>query len=77
MTILEKKFGTKDLVIIDVISQVENMKTITMDKGFIKFVEQLEKIEIDLETLGQIPKIANTGYISKIEAKLSIAIRTD
>ena len=36
--------------------------------------KQLEKIKLDLETLGQISKIANAGYISKIEAKLPIQI---
>ena len=77
MTILEDKFGTKDVVVIDIISQIEKMKGITTDKGFIEFVEQLEKIKLDLETLGQISEIANAGYISKIEAKLPIAISTD
>ena len=77
MSILEDKFGTKDVVVIDIISQVEKMKGITTDKGFIEFVEQLEKIKLDLETLGQISEIANAGYISKIEAKLPIAISTD
>ena len=47
MTILEKKFGTKDVVIVDIISQIEKMKNITTDKGFIEFVEQLEKIRLD------------------------------
>ena len=50
MTILQKKFGTKDMVIINIISQIEKMKNITTDKGFIEFVEQLEKINLDLET---------------------------
>ena len=77
MTILEDKFGTKNVVVIDIISQIEKMKSITTDKGFIEFVEQLEKIKLDLETLGKISEIANAGYISKIEAKLPIAISTD
>ena len=77
MDILEDKFGTKDVVVIDIISQIEKMKSITTDKGFIDFVEQLEKIKLDLETLGQISEIANAGYISKIEARLPIAISTD
>ena len=47
MDILEDKFGTKDVVVIDIISQIEKMKSITTDKGFIDFVEQLEKIKLD------------------------------
>ena len=38
---------------------------------------QLKYIKLDLKILGQIPKIADTGYISKIEAKLPITISTD
>ena len=77
MIILEEKFGTKDVVIIDIISQIEKIKNITTEKGFLEFVEQLEKIRLDPETLGQIYEISNAGYISKIEAKLPIQISTD
>ena len=45
MDILEKKLGTQDIVIVDIISQVEKMKNITTEKGFTEFVEQLEKIK--------------------------------
>ena len=37
----------------------------------------MEKIKLDLKTLGQISEIANAGYISKIESRLPIAISTD
>ena len=36
----------------------------------------MEKIKLDLETLGSISEIANAGYIGKIEAKLPIQIST-
>ena len=75
--ILEKKFGTKNVVVVDIISQIEKMKNITTDKGFIEFVALLEKIKLDLETLGQVSEIANAGYIGKIEAKIPIQISTD
>ena len=65
------------MVIIDIILQIKKMKNITMDKGVFEFVEQLEKIKLDLETLEQISEIAYAGYISKIEAKLPIQISTD
>ena len=77
MTILEKKFGSKSLVVRDIISQIEKLKPISTDKGFIEFVEQLEKVKLDLETLGQISEIANAGYIGKIEDKLPQLISID
>ena len=40
-------------------------------------MEQLEKIKLDLETLGQVSEIADTGYIGKIEGKLPIQISMD
>ena len=77
MSILEKKFGSKSLVVRDIISQIEKLKPISTDKGFIEFVEQLEKVKLDLETLGQISEIANAGYIGKIEDKLPQLISID
>ena len=65
------------LVIRDIISQIEKTKNISTDKAFIEFVEQLEKIKLDLETLDQILEVANSGYISKIEARLPFCISTD
>ena len=77
MEILETKFGNKSLVVRDIISQIEKTKSISSDKAFIEFVEQLEKIKLDLETLGQISEVANAGYISKIESRLPFCISTD
>ena len=77
MTILETKFGNKSLVVRDIISQIEKTKTVATDKAFIEFVEQLEKIKLDLETLDQISEVANSGYIGKIEARLPFCISTD
>ena len=39
MNVLERKFGTKMLVVQDIISQVEKMKPVTTDKMFIEFVD--------------------------------------
>ena len=77
MEILETKFGNKSLVVRDIISQIEKTKSISSDKAFIEFVEQLEKIKLDLETLGQISEVANAGYIGKIEWRLPFCISTD
>ena len=53
MTILEKKFGTKNLVVQDIIGQLEKMKIVTTDKMFIEFVEKLQKMKLDLDSLKQ------------------------
>ena len=66
MTILENKFGTRTLVVKDITSQIEKFKVVTTDKSFVEFVEKLEKIKLDLETLNQLEEIGNAGYIGKI-----------
>ena len=43
---LENRFGPSCLVVQDIVSQIEKMKIITTDKGFIEFVEKLEKIKL-------------------------------
>ena len=77
MNVLERKFGTKMLVVQDIISQVEKMKPVTTDKMFIEFVEKLQKIKLDLDSLDQISEIANAGYMGKIEKKLPLVFSTE
>jgi hypothetical protein len=75
--VLMAKFGSSRLVIDDIVSQMEKMKTITTDKGFVEFVEKLEKIKLDLETLKIIGEIANSTVIGKLESKLPTLINID
>ena len=77
MSILEKKFGSKILVIQDIVSQLEKMKAVTSDRMFIEFVEKLQKIELDLDSLGQTGEIANATCMGKIEKRLPLNISTD
>ena len=77
MSILEKKFGSKILVIQDIVSQIEKMKAVTSDRMFIEFVEKLQKIKLDLDSLGQTGEIANATCIGKIEKRLPLDISTD
>ena len=51
MEILMDKFGQSCLVVEDVVNQIEKMKPVTTNKGFIEFVEKLERFKLDLETL--------------------------
>ena len=77
MTILEKKFGTKNLVVQDIIAQLEKMKVVTTDKMFIEFVEKLQKIKLDLDSLNQTGEIANASCMGKIEERLPLCVSTD
>ena len=77
MKVLTSKFGSSRLVIDDIVSQMEKLKAITTDKGFVEFVEKLEKIKLDLETLEIIGEIANSTVIGKLESKLPTLISID
>ena len=44
MDVLDNKFGSSRLVIDDIVVQIEKRKAVATDKGFIEFVEKLEKI---------------------------------
>ena len=77
MQALTDKFGCTRLVIDDVVSQMEKMKIVSTDKGFIEFVEKLEKIHRYLEALNVTEEIANSTVIGKLEAKLPTNISID
>ena len=77
MKALTDKFGCTRLVIDDVVSQMEKMKVVSTDKGFIEFVEKLEKIDRDLEALNVTEEIANSTVIGKLEARLPTNISID
>ena len=47
---------------------MEKLKVVTTDKMFIDFVEKLQKMKLDLESLKQVGEIANAGYMGKIES---------
>ena len=63
--ILENKLGTRALVVNDITSQIDKFKMVTTDKGFVEFVEKLERIKLDLESLGQLIEIGNASNIKK------------
>ena len=74
MDVLDNKFGSSRLVIDDIVVQIEKMKPVTTDKGFIEFVEKLEKIQMDLDSLDKLEEIANSTIIGKLEEKLPLLI---
>ena len=77
MIILDRKFGAKNLVISDIIGQLEKMKVVTNNKMFIDFVEKLQKMKRNLDSLKQTGKIANAGYMGKIKERLPSMVSTD
>ena len=77
LDVLEEELANPKLIIDITVGEIERMKTATTDKGFIDFVEALEKIERDLTTLDQLAEIANTSVLSKLESKLPSQINHD
>ena len=74
MNVLERKFGSKNLVINYIIGQLEKLKVVTSNQMFIDFVEKLQKMKLDLESLKQMRDIANAGYMGKIEERLPLDV---
>ena len=70
MDILVEKFGQSCLVVEDIINQIEKLKSVSTNKGFIEFVEKLERFKLDLETLGVLDQIATISTVGKLEARL-------
>ena len=77
MGILTDKFGCSWLVVEDVVSQIEKIKVVTTDRGFIDFAEKIEKIQRDLDALGITGEVANSTVIGKLESKLPTNIYID
>ena len=74
MEVLALEFGRSRLVVDDIVGQIEKMKPITTDKAFLEFVEKMEKINVDLTTLGKIQAVANPRELSNLEKKLPTLI---
>ena len=70
MKILAKKFGTSRLIVESVVSEVDKLKVVTSDKMFLEFVEKLERLNKDLETVNLVDQVANATVIGKLESKL-------
>ena len=77
MDILQEKFGQSCLVVEDIVNQIEKMKPITTSRGFVEFVEKLERFKLHLETLGVLDQIATITTVGKLEARLPSLIYID
>ena len=64
MEVLEERFGQGCLVVQDIVNQIERMKPVTSDKGFIEFVEKVEQMKLNLEALHLLDELANHSCIS-------------
>ena len=74
MEILADRFGTTRRVVDSIVSEIEKLKIVTTDKMFIEYVEKVERIKRDAETVNLIEEIANSAMISKLESKLPVII---
>ena len=77
MSVIEEELASPKLIVDITVGEIERMKTATSDKAFVDFVEALEKIERDLETVNLISEIANTSVLSKLESKLPSQVNHD
>ena len=49
MEVLNKEFGTKDLVLWDIVSQIQKVRVVNADRTVIDLAEELQKIKLDIE----------------------------
>ena len=77
MEVMNKKFGTKTIVVDNIVDEIEKMKTISTDGYFVEFVEKLERIERDLTGMGLESEIENSTILGKLESKLPPVIKKD
>ena len=57
--------------------EIDKMKVVTLDSEFVKFVEKLEKMKRDLESLNYLDDLMTASTISKIEEKLPALVKID
>ena len=77
MTILAAEFGTTRQIVDSVVSEIERLKLVTSDVGFIDYVEKLEKVYRDLKTVKMVEEVANATVIGKLESKLPTVINQE
>ena len=77
LEVIEEELAAPKIIVDQTVTEIERMKTPATDKMFIEFVDSLEKIQRDLVTLGQLPEIANTSMLSKLEARLPSQVSHD
>ena len=67
---LQSQFGTKRLVVMNVVGELEKTKKPENDSAFVAFVEKIEKMERDLEAINQRDQLANEAVLTKIEDRI-------
>ena len=70
MEVLKEKFGTSKLVTSNVLADLRKIKTITNDKGFVEFVEKVERAERNMKAIGLLDQLSNAAVLNELEAKL-------
>ena len=77
MEVLRQEFGSRGKVVKSVTVEIDRMKAVTSDSGFVEFVEKLEKMKRDLESVHYLEDLTTASTISKIEEKLPALVKID
>ena len=59
MEVLDAKFGKPKLIVDETVAEMERIKPIQNDQGFISFVQKIDKIKKDLSELGSVCVVRN------------------
>ena len=77
MEVLRQEFGSRGKVVKSVTVEIDKMKVVTSDIGFVEFVEKLEKMKRDLESVNYLEDLTTASTITKIEEKLPALVKID
>ena len=67
---LKAKFGTKSLIVNNIVGELEKMRKPENDPAFVSFVEKIEKMLRDVEAVNHREELSNEVVMTKIEDKM-------
>ena len=70
MDALKEKFGTSKLVTGNVLADLRKIKVVTSDKGFVDFVEKVQRAERNMKAVGLLDQLSNAVILNELESKL-------
>ena len=72
---LKSKFGTKSLIVNNIVGELEKMKKSENDPAFVSFVGKIEKMLRDVEAVNHREELSNEVVMTKIEDKMPETIQ--
>ena len=70
MEAIKEKFGTSKLVTGNVLADLRKIKAISSDKGFVEFVEKVQRAERNMKAIGLLNQLSNAAILNELENKL-------